>query len=138
MAFNRLCDADSKLGVLRWLKTVSLPGLDFKKITHQQLLRSMDALVEHPQVLEEVLMGTVAPMIDSRLSVVFYNMTTVRTEGVSEEDGELRHYGMAKEGVIVRQFMLGLVQTQEGIPLYQEVFEGNTAEVAPERPPYKR
>jgi len=36
---------------------------------------------------------------------------------------------MAKEGVIARQFMLGLVQTQEGIPHDHEVFEGNTAEV---------
>ena len=129
MVFNRLCDADSKLGVLRWLKTVSLPGLDVKEVTHQQLLRTMDALVEHPKVLEEALVRAVSPMVDSKLSVVFYDMTTIRTEGLSEEDGELRHYGMAKEGVIARQFMLGLVQTQEGIPLYHEVFEGNTAEV---------
>ncbi len=27
MVFNRLCDPDSKLGVLRWLETVSLPSL---------------------------------------------------------------------------------------------------------------
>ena len=26
MVFNRLCDPDSKLGVLRWLQTVALPG----------------------------------------------------------------------------------------------------------------
>jgi transposase len=129
MVFNRLCDADSKLGVLRWLKTVSLPGLDLKEVTHQQLLRTMDALVEHPQVLEDALVKAVSPKVDSKLSVVFYDMTTIRTEGLSEEDGELRHYGMAKEGVIARQHMLGLVQTQEGIPLYHEVFEGNTAEV---------
>ena len=28
MVFNRLCDADSKLGVLRWLQTVSMPQID--------------------------------------------------------------------------------------------------------------
>ena len=44
MVFNRLCDPDSKLGVLRWLQTVNLPGVDAAKLTHQQLLRSMDAL----------------------------------------------------------------------------------------------
>ena len=27
MVFNRLCDPDSKLGVLRWLQTVALPTL---------------------------------------------------------------------------------------------------------------
>jgi hypothetical protein len=37
---------------------------------------------------------------------------------------------MAKEGVVARQVMLGVVQTAEGLPLYHEVFEGNTAEVS--------
>ena len=35
---------------------------------------------------------------------------------------------MAKEGVIARQFMLGVVQTAEGLPIYHEVFDGNQAE----------
>jgi hypothetical protein len=47
MVFNRLCDPDSKLGVLRWLETVAMPGMPDQEITHQQLLRSMDALVDH-------------------------------------------------------------------------------------------
>jgi transposase len=36
---------------------------------------------------------------------------------------------MSKEGVVARQVMLGVVQTAEGLPLYHEVFDGNTAEV---------
>jgi hypothetical protein len=47
MVFNRLCDPDSKLGVLRWLETVSLPDVDVADLTHQHLLRSMDALMDH-------------------------------------------------------------------------------------------
>jgi hypothetical protein len=35
---------------------------------------------------------------------------------------------MAKEGLIAKQFMLGVVQTADGLPIYHEVFEGNTAE----------
>jgi transposase len=56
-------------------------------------------------------------------------MTTIRAAGLSEQEGDLRRYGMAKEGVVARQVMLGVVQTAEGLPLYHEVFEGNTAEV---------
>jgi hypothetical protein len=37
MVFNRLCDPDSKLGVLRWLQTVSMPQLAPDALTHQQL-----------------------------------------------------------------------------------------------------
>jgi transposase len=61
--------------------------------------------------------------------MVFYDMTTIRAAGLSEQEGDLRCYGKAKEGVIARQVMLGVVQTSEGLPLYHEVFEGNTAEV---------
>ena len=35
---------------------------------------------------------------------------------------------MAKEGLIARQFMLGVVQTAEGLPIYHEVFDGNASE----------
>ena len=35
MVFNRLCDPESKLGVLRWLETVCLPGIETEGIAHQ-------------------------------------------------------------------------------------------------------
>ncbi|NLC24072.1 MAG: IS1634 family transposase [Oxalobacter sp.] len=129
MVLNRLCDADSKLGVLRWLKTVSLPDMPVSSVNHQQLLRTMDALVEHQEVIEQVLADAVYPLINENLSVVFYDMTTIRVEGQAELDEDIRRFGLSKEGGLSRQFMLGLVQTADGIPLYHEVFEGNTAEV---------
>ena len=129
MVFNRLCDADSKLGVLRWLQTVSLPDIDLRRVNHQQLLRTMDALIDHQSLVDEALAAATRPLLNEQLSVVFYDMTTIRAEGLSTQEGDVRQYGMSKEGSIARQFMLGLVQTAEGIPLYHEVFEGNTAEV---------
>ena len=42
--------------------------------------------------------------------------------------GDVRAFGMAKEGLIARQFMLGVVQTAGGLPIYHEVFAGNAAE----------
>ena len=68
------------------------------------------------------------PLIDDELSVVFYDLTTIRSEGLSELDGDVRHFGMSKEGMVARQFMLGVVQTADGMPIYHEVFDGNTAE----------
>jgi hypothetical protein len=46
-------------------------------------------------------------MVDSKLWVVFYDMTAIRTEGLTEEDGELRHYGIAKEGGLPDSSCLG-------------------------------
>ncbi|CDS54740.1 Mobile element protein [Polaromonas sp. CG9_12] len=129
MVLNRLCDPDSKLGVLRWLQTVSLPGVTLESIDHQHLLRAMDALVDHKEAVDGVMSALLRPLVDQDLAMVFYDMTTIRAAGLSEEDGDVRHYGMSKEGVVARQVMLGVVQTSEGLPLYHEVFDGNTAEV---------
>ena len=128
MVFNRLCDPESKLGVLRWLETVAIPGVDAAAITHQHLLRAMDALQDHQGEVDAVVAGLLRPLIDQDLSVVFYDMTTIRAEGATVLKDELRQYGMAKEGLIARQVMLGVVQTADGLPIHHEVFAGNTAE----------
>jgi transposase len=128
MVFNRLCDADSKLGVLRWLQTVSMPQVDSAALTHQHLLRSLDALMDHQDAVDDVVASLLRPLVDQDLSLVFYDLTTIRAAGLSEQAGDVRQYGMAKEGLIARQFMLGVVQTAEGLPIYHEVFDGNQAE----------
>jgi transposase len=128
MVLNRLCDPDSKLGVLRWLQTVALPDIEVKSVTHQQLLRSMDALMDNQDAVDGVVAGLLRPLVDSDLSLAFYDMTTIRAEGLSSLEGDVRKFGMAKEGLIAKQFMLGVVQTADGLPIYMEVFDGNTAE----------
>ena len=128
MVLNRLCDPDSKLGVLRWLQTVALPDMEVKAVTHQQLLRSMDALMDNQDAVDGVMAGLLRPLVDHDLSLAFYDMTTIRAEGLSTVEGDVRKFGMAKEGLIAKQFMLGVVQTADGLPIYHEVFDGNTAE----------
>ena len=128
MVFNRLCDAESKLGVLRWLETVSVPEVDTASLSHQQLLRSMDALMDHQDSVDALVAGLLRPLVDQDLSLVFYDLTTISAAGLSEQPGDVRRYGLSKEGPIARQFMLGVVQTAEGLPIYHEVFDGNQAE----------
>lgn len=129
MVLNRLCDPDSKLGVLRWVETVTLPGTMPGAIEHQHLLRAMDAMVSHQDEVDAVLASLLRPMVDQDLAVVFYDMTTIRAAGLSEQVDDLRRFGLSKEGPIARQVMLGVVQTADGLPLYHEVFDGNTVEV---------
>jgi transposase len=138
MVFNRLCDPDSKLGVLRWLETVSMPGIHAGALTHQQLLRSMDALMDHQDAVDECVAQLLRPLIDEDLSVVFYDLTTIRAQGHSQQAGDVRHFGMSKEGMVARQFMLGVVQTADGMPIYHEVFDGNTAEAPTLQPTLKK
>ena len=128
MVFNRLCDPTSKLGCLRWLETVAMPAMP-ETVTHQHLLRAMDALMDHAEVVEIELARQIRPLVDRELTVVFYDLTTVRIHGEGEVDDDLRAFGMNKEtGGIARQFVLGVVQTAEGLPLLHTVHPGNVAE----------
>ena len=128
MVFNRLCEPDSKLGCLRWLETVAMPAMP-EVATHQHLLRAMDALIDHADRVESELARQIRPLVDHDLAIVFYDLTTVRIHGESSVDHDLRAYGMNKEtGGIARQFVLGVVQTADGLPLMHTVHPGNVAE----------
>ena len=128
MVFNRLCAPDSKLGCLDWLDTVAMPGLP-EKPTHDQLLRCMDALMDRAEAVEDCVAEQLRPMLDQQLSVVFYDLTTVRIHGEAEVPDDLRRFGMNKEtGGIARQFVLGVVQSADGLPLMHVVHPGNVAE----------
>ena len=128
MVFNRLCDPTSKLGCLRWLDTVAIPAMP-ETVTHQHLLRAMDALMDHAEAVESALARQIRPLVDRDLAIVFYDLTTVRIHGEGLVGEDLRAFGMNKEtGGIARQFVLGVVQTADGLPLMHTVHPGNVAE----------
>ncbi len=130
MVFNRLTAPSSKLGMLEWLREdTSVPELDADAIHHEQLLRAMDTLMDRHEAVERAVAQQLRALIDTELSVIFYDVTTIRVHGTHRVDGELRDYGLSKDtGGIDRQFALGVVQTAEGLPIAHEVFEGNVAE----------
>lgn len=128
MVFNRLCAPDSKLGCLEWLDTVSIPGMP-ERVSHDHLLRTMDALMDHAVSVEARVGAQLKPMLDQQLSVVFYDLTTIRIHGKSKLADDVRAYGLNKEtGGIARQFVLGVVQSADGLPLMHTVHAGNVAE----------
>lgn len=128
MVFNRLCAPDSKLGCLDWLQTVSIPGMP-DAVSHDQLLRTMDALMDHTEAVQSRVADQLKPMLDQQLSVVFYDLTTVRIYGQGNVPNDVRAFGLNKEtGGIARQFVLGVVQSADGLPLMHTVHAGNVAE----------
>lgn len=138
MVFNRLCEPSSKLGVLRWLETVSLPGAP-EEVTHDQLLRTMDALMDRADAVEAAVAKQLRPLLDQSLSVVFYDLTTVRIHGEGVMEDDLRTFGLSKDtGGIARQFVLGVIQTAEGLSIAHQVHAGNVGEVSTLLPAIKK
>jgi Tfp pilus assembly protein PilE len=70
MVFNRLCAPDSKLGCLDWLERVAMPSMP-ESVSHDHLLRAMDALIENAEVIENLMAEQMRPLLDQQLSVVF-------------------------------------------------------------------
>jgi transposase len=100
-------------------------------VTHDQLLRSMDALMDHIDAVEKAVAGQLRPLLDQSVSIVFYDLTTVRIHGEGAVDGDVRAFGLNKETRgIARQFVLGVIQTAEGLPIAHEVHAGNVGEVS--------
>ncbi|HNU12760.1 MAG TPA: IS1634 family transposase [Rubrivivax sp.] len=138
MVFNRLCEPTSKLGVLRWLETVSLPDAP-GEVTHDQLLRTMDALMDRVDAVDAAVTKQLRPLLDQSLSVVFYDLTTVRIHGEGVMEDDLRAFGLSKDtGGIARQFVLGVIQTAEGLPIAHQVHAGNVGEVSTLLPAIKK
>ncbi|TQM92713.1 IS1634 family transposase [Roseinatronobacter monicus] len=130
MVFNRLIDPTSEIGVVEWLRAeTSMPGIDPEAVHHMQHMRAMDALEENKDAVEQAVANQLHPLLDKDLSVVFYDVTSVRIHGTAQLEDDLRAYGQSKDiHGIGRQFALGVIQTAEGLPIAHEVFEGNVAE----------
>lgn len=129
MVFNRLCEPESKLGVLRWLDTVAMPDMP-GAVTHDHLLRAMDALMDRVDDVEAVVAKQLRPLLDDELSVVFYDLTTIRISGTGKVADDVRAFGLSKDtGGIARQFVLGVIQTAQGLPIAHQLHAGNIGEV---------
>lgn len=129
MVLHRLCDPGSKLGTLRWLEEAVIPGVE--KPSHAALLRAMDALEDAADAIETRVLSALRPLLDQELSVVFYDLTTIRAEGESQVDGDLRAVGHSKDRDLpARQVVVGVVQSACGLPLLHTVHKGNIAETA--------
>src|SRR3546814_17790292 len=77
-------------------------------VTHDQLLRTMDALMDRAEAVEARIAQQIRPLLDQQLSVVFYDLTTVRIHGEGAVADDVRAFGLNKEaGGIARQLEIG-------------------------------
>jgi transposase len=128
MVLNRACDPHSKLGVMRWLSTVHIPGLRDKEVDYQHLLRAMDYLIEAKEWVEKEVFNRLLTVFSPKVDLVFYDLTSSYFEG---EGPELASFGYSRDQRPDRkQIVLALVVTREGLPITHEVLPGNTADVS--------
>jgi len=128
---NRVSDPSSKLKLLSWLETVYLPEVKEKDIKYNNLLRSMDFLIKHKKRIEERLADSVLGIFDLNLQMCFYDITSSYFETNNLDETDIRSFGYSRDKREDRaQITIGVVMTEEGIPISHYVFPGNTADMS--------
>lgn len=97
-------------------------------ISVYSVYRFLDQLQsQHKQTIENVTFTHTRTLLNDRVGVVFYDMTTLYFEAREEDD--FRVAGFSKDGKHQQpQIIIGLLVGSNGYPIGYEVFEGNTSE----------
>jgi len=97
------------------------------KISVDTIYRFLDKLAgTHKETVEKVAFEYTKKQL-KKISVIFYDMTTLYFEAEDEDD--LRKIGFSKDGKFQKpQIMLGLLVGQQGYPIGYDIFKGNTFE----------
>lgn len=139
MVANRLCEPRSKLGLVDWSDEKGTLHRGWQaqvewpsgrgELDYHHYLQAMDCLHPHRQEIEEHVFERVTEIFSLPLRLVLYDLTSSYFEG----DGvcELAEFGMSRDHrEDRRQLTLGMAVTQEGLPIMQRLFPGNTADVS--------
>lgn len=125
MVLNRLVDPKSKLGIKAWKK--KLYSEEFKSIELQHLYRTIDILADNNDILQKSLYKTTLSLFKPQIRLLFYDLTTLYFE--SQVPSALKRFGYSKDNKTdCVQIILGLIISQDDIPLGYEIFPGNTYE----------
>lgn len=129
MVANRLVDPLSKLAISSWYKEkVYLPELENTNFAPHDFYRSMDYLEKMKEDIEKDLYYKLRDLFTLKLNLIFYDTTSSYFEG---EGPSIAKHGKSRDHRPDKhQIIIGLLVTDEGIPIAHEVFEGDQADKA--------
>ena len=129
MVVNRLVDPKSKLAISRWYKEkIYLPELEGANFAPHDFYRSMDCLEKMKENIEGFLYNKLCNLFTLKLNLVFYDTTSSYFEG---EGPSMAKHGNSKDHRPDKhQIVIGLLVTDEGIPIAHEVFPGDKPDKA--------
>jgi transposase len=129
LTIARFCQPQSELHIeTTWYRGTALDdllGVPAAKVHSDRLYAGMDQLLPFKEALEKHLRGRVGELFRPSQELLIYDVTSTYFEG------QCPHNPMAKRGHSrdhrpdCLQVCIGLVVTEEGLPLGYEVFEGN-------------
>lgn len=123
LVISRLIKPGSKLNLIDYLYYYNRT-----KINVDSIYRFLDKFYnKYKKKVEDISFNYSKRILGEKISVVFYDVTTLYFESESEDD--LRKIGFSKDGKFqCPQIQLGLLVGKNGYPLGYNIFEGNKFE----------
>ena len=124
---NRCLDPCSKLATHEWVKhEVAFPEAEDIALHH--FYRALDFLHQEQAVWEAALYDREMNLFTLDVSLVFYDTTLVSVYG--EHPATLAKPSRRSRRTHLKELLIGLVLSRDGLPLAHEVLPGNTADVS--------
>jgi transposase len=130
---NRLCAPASEFALAEhWYASTGLEdllGIPDGEITKDRLYRTLDALRQAKEAIENEVKSQLGTLFALKYDVLLYDLTSSYFEGLAEENQlAKRGYSRDHRGDC-KQIVLALVVTREGFPLAHCTLAGNTQDV---------
>lgn len=126
LILNRLSSPSSKNATTEWQQN----QYDINEYDTHQYYRAMDHLHANKEEIEDQLFQTMKSQSKSSgkdLSVALFDTTSVVYYGEGDEEESLLKHGFSKaRRSDLKQIVVGLAMTKDGVPISHEVFSGNT------------
>jgi transposase len=115
-----------------WYRGTALEDLldvPAEKVHTDRLYAGLDRLLPHKEAIEKHLRGRLGELFAPRQDLLIYDVTSTYFEGEAKKNPMAkRGYSRDQRSDCV-QVCIGLVVSEEGLPLGYEVFDGNRADV---------
>lgn len=123
----RLISPGSEYHTEKWVKDVYEPAWDNLQLQH--FYRALDFIYYHKKDVEKEIFFKSANLFNQKLDLVMFDTTSLKYWGEGEK-AEILEYGYSKEKRgDLKQVIVGVVMTQDGVPCACEIFRGNTSDL---------
>jgi transposase len=130
LTLARFCEPSSELHIAdTWYRRTALEdllGVTVEQVNTRRLYEGLDALLPHKEAIEKHLKERLGNLFDLKYELLLYDLTSTYFEGECLGNPLARRGHSRDSRPDCLQVCIGLVVTDDGIPLGYEVFAGNT------------
>jgi len=130
LTIGRFCEPSSELHIEdSWYRRTALEdllGVSPQKVHTDRLYAGLDWLLAHKPAIEKHLKERLGELFDLTYDLLLYDVTSTYFEGECRRNPMAQHGYSRDSRPDCLQVCIGLVVTEDGMPLGYEVFDGNT------------